>query len=70
MPQVKCPIPGCDYETPDYKAPIVAALLNTRFISQLFLIKRVKFSTITSAGTSEEWHIPRAGGMTRKKPTR
>ena len=29
MPQVKCPIPGCDYETPDLDAVIVAALITT-----------------------------------------
>ena len=59
MPAVSCPIPGCDYATPDLDAAIVAALLTTHSAihssGQAAKVEKVKRPTITAAGNSEEW---------------
>lgn len=61
MPQVKCPIPGCDYETPDLDAVIVAALITTHATTHPTTsdiqarIEKVKRPTVTLAGSSEDW---------------
>ncbi|XP_063956770.1 uncharacterized protein LOC135154494 [Lytechinus pictus] len=59
MPTVNCPIPGCDYATPDRDAAIVAALLTAHSTihtsGQAAKVEKVKRPTIAAAGTSEEW---------------
>ena len=59
MPAVDCPIPGCDYKTPDLDAAIVAALLTAHSAihtsGQAAKVEKVKRPTIAAAGTSEEW---------------
>ena len=58
MPEIECPIPGCEYKTPDVDAAIVAALLNTHTTTHTNhgpTVEKVKRPTITSAGTSEDW---------------
>ena len=58
MPAVDCPIPGCDYKTPDLDAAIVAALLTAHsaiHTSGQAMVEKVKRPTIAAAGTSEEW---------------
>ena len=60
MPTVECPIPGCEYETGDFDAAIVAALINTHAKvhdthQTIAKVEKVKRPTVSSAGTSEEW---------------
>ena len=61
MPVVSCPIPGCDYTTPELDASIVAALLTTHCTihasgtGPAAKIEKVKRPTIAAAGTSEDW---------------
>ena len=58
MPAVPCPIPGCDYETADLDAAIVAALItaHSAFHTQGQTAKvEKKRPTIDVAGSSEEW---------------
>ena len=59
MPVVECPIPGCDYQTADLDAAIVAALITTHSTihtsGQAAKVEKVKRPTIDAAGTSEEW---------------
>jgi hypothetical protein len=59
MPEVACPVPGCDYRTPDLEAAIVAALITAHSVTHApgpaVKIERVRRPTITSAGTSEDW---------------
>ena len=57
---VKCPIEGCEYETPDVES---AALITTHAIShqtpsqstQAARVKKVKRPNILSVGTTEDW---------------
>ena len=59
MPAVQCPIPGCDYSTPDLEASIVAALLTAHSAihapGQPAKVEKVKRPTIAAGGTSEDW---------------
>ena len=62
MPKVKCPIPGCDYETEDLDAVIVAALITAHTTTHspagaatAAKVEKVKRPVISAAGTSEEW---------------
>ena len=63
MPVVKCPIEGCEYETPDTDAVIAAALITTHATShqapsqptQAARAEKVKRPSISSAGTTEDW---------------
>lgn len=61
MPQVKCPIAGCDYETIDAEAIIVAALLNTHATTHTggggnsAKAEKVKRPTISIGCTNEDW---------------
>jgi hypothetical protein len=60
MPKVKCPIPGCDFETDNLDAVIVAALITTHtkvHDAPMTPAKaeKVKRPSVTSGGTSEEW---------------
>ena len=60
MPTVECPILGCEYETGDFDAAIVAALINTHAKvhdthQTIAKVEKVKRPTVSSAGTSEEW---------------
>ena len=57
---VKCPIPGCDYQTEEENAAIVAALLNAHTLTHTpshatAKAEKVKRPSIAAAGTSEEW---------------
>ncbi len=64
MPLVKCPIEGCEYETPDVEPIIAAALITTHSTShrapdrptQAAKVEQVKRPCISSAGTTEDWH--------------
>ena len=64
MPEVRCPIDGCIYSTPDLDPVIVAALLATHTTTHnaasspatgALKVERVKRPTITSAGTTSDW---------------
>ena len=59
MPKIKCPIPSCEYETPDVDAVIVAALItthsSTHSVTQAARVEKISRPTISSTGTSEEW---------------
>ena len=63
MPVVKCPIEGCEYETPDVDPVIAAALITTHATShqtpsqptQTARVEKVKRPSISSAGTTEDW---------------
>ena len=65
MPAIRCPIDGCEYETPDVEAVVTAALITTHATvhqaptsepaAQAARIEKVKRPTITSAGTTEDW---------------
>ena len=63
MPVVKCPIEGCEYETPDVDPVIAAALITTHATShqapsqptQAARVEKVKRPSISSAGTTEDW---------------
>lgn len=61
MPSVTCPVPGCDYTTPDTDAVIVAALLTTHATlhkataTAAAKVEKVKRPTIIPETTSEGW---------------
>ena len=63
MPVVRCPIEGCEYETPDVDPVVAAALITTHATShqtpsqppQAARVKKVKRPSISSAGTTEDW---------------
>ena len=65
MPIVSCPIPDCEYSTPDLSDAIVAALLTTHCVTHTaqagphtppaHKVETVKRPTIAAAGSSEEW---------------
>ena len=64
MPEVACPIPGCEYKTPDLEAAIVAALITAHSATHPPVaaapvasakIERVRRPTISAAGTSADW---------------
>ena len=59
MPEVHCPIEGCDYATPDLDAAIVAQLLATHTITHtagpVAKVDKVKRPSLSAAGTSEDW---------------
>ena len=65
MPDIKCPIPGCDYTTGDVEAQIVVQLLQLHQVSHCtkpaataqpnMKIEKVKRPTISTGGSSEEW---------------
>ena len=62
MPVVKCPIEGCEYETPDTDVVIAAALITTHERShrapsqptQAARVEKVKRPSISPAGTTED----------------
>jgi hypothetical protein len=58
MPVVSCPIPACDYKTPEVDAQIVAALLTTHALTHSQSkpsTDKFKRPSISAAGTSEDW---------------
>ena len=63
MPAVRCPIEGCEYETPNVEAVIAAALITTHATShqapnepaRTARAEKVKRPSISSAGTTENW---------------
>ena len=65
MPVVSCPVPECEYSTPDMSDAIVAALLTAHCVTHsvpnapptapTHKVESVKRPTIAPAGTSEEW---------------
>lgn len=61
MPIVNCPYPGCDFQTEDLDAVIVAALLTTHSMihtptaAASAKVERVKRPSIRSASTNEDW---------------
>ena len=71
MPEVQCPVPGCDYKTPDVDVSIVVELIKAHSVAHpaapaaaAAKVDRVRRPTITSAGTSEDWSISSLDGMT------
>lgn len=64
MPVVRCPIVGCEYETPDADPVVAAALITTHATShqapevstQPARVEKVKRPSISLAGTTEDWH--------------
>ena len=58
MLPVKCPIDGCEYETPDVDTVIVAALITTHATSQptqAARAEKVKRLSISLVGMTEDW---------------
>ena len=62
MPEIACPVPGCDYITPDVDAVIVAALLTTHGSTHPRAAGTVRTEgpklarpTISSGGNGEDW---------------
>ena len=60
MVKVKCPIGGCQYETPDLSDAIVAALLTTHGTTHsqpasTHKVPTLKQPTIAADGTTEDW---------------
>ena len=63
MPVVRCPIEGCEYETPDVEPVVAAALITTHATShqassqppQVARVEKVKRPNVSSAGTTEDW---------------
>ena len=59
MPVVACPIPGCDYTTPDLETAIVAALITAHSAfhtaGPAAKVEKVRRPTVAAAGSSEEW---------------
>lgn len=60
MPVVKCPIPGCEFETGDLEVAIVTALLTTHSLTHTTpaataKVEKVRRPSISAADTSEEW---------------
>ena len=64
MPEVACPIAGCEYKTPDLDASIVAALIKAHSATHppvaaapvaAAKIEHVRRPTISAAGTSADW---------------
>ena len=63
MPVVKCPIEGCEYETPDIEPVIAAALITVHATShqtpsqptQMARVEKGKRPSTSSAGTTEDW---------------
>ena len=63
MPIVDCPIPGCEYATPDVDPIIVAALITAHATTHATpstsgpaaRVDKVKRPTISLAGTTEDW---------------
>ena len=57
MPEVPCPIPNCEYKTPDLETAIVVALINTHALthSQDRPSEKIRRPTITHGIGSEDW---------------
>ena len=59
MPVVACPIPRCEYTTPDLETAIVAALITAHSTfhtaGPAAKVEKVKRLTVAAAGSSEEW---------------
>ena len=63
MPSVQCPVPGCDYVTPDLDPAVVAALITTHATVHTHTAQntnsskteKVRRPTITLSGTAEDW---------------
>lgn len=59
MPEVACPIPGCDYKTPDVADAVVAALITAHTVTHTMgpaaKVEKVRRPVITTADTSEAW---------------
>lgn len=63
MPTVRCPIEGCDYETPDVEPVVAAALITAHVTSHrtpggptpAARAEKVKRPSVSSAGTTEDW---------------
>ena len=79
MPVVRCPIDGCEYETPDVDPVVAAALITTHAtthqasrpeLTQAARVEKVKRPTISSAGTTEDWQYFRSRWGDYVKATR
>lgn len=64
MPEIQCPIEGCEYKTPDVDPVVAAALITTHgTVHQTptvpactsARVEKVKRPTVSSAGTTEDW---------------
>ena len=61
MPVIACPIPGCDYRTPDHDAVIVAVLLTTHGSTHQTAGTvrtegpKLKRPTISPGGNGKDW---------------
>ena len=60
MPEVPCPIPGCEYKTLDVDATVVVELIKAHIAIHLTVaaavakVDRVHRPTVTAAGTTED----------------
>ena len=60
MPEVPCPIPGCEYKTPDVDATVVVELIKAHSAihpgaaAAVAKVERVRRPTVTAAGTTED----------------
>ena len=61
MPEVPCPIPDCEYKTPDVDATVVVELIKAHsaihpaVAAAVAKVERVRRPTVTAAGTTEDW---------------
>ncbi len=63
MEAVRCPVEGCEYETPVVAAVVAAALITAHIINHRVpdgptptaRVEKVRRPSISSAGTTEEW---------------
>ena len=63
MPSIRCPIEGCEYQTPEVEAVLAAALMTVHVTSHkqpdsntsAARAEKVKRPSISSAATTEEW---------------
>ena len=62
MPQISCPITGCDYKTEDVDPTVAVALINLHATQHAVpaatspaKLEKVKRPTVSSAGSSEDW---------------
>jgi hypothetical protein len=74
MPTIKCPIEGCEYETPDVEPVVAAALITVHATShgptQAARVEKVKRPSISSAGTTEDWQYFKSRWSDYMKATR
>ena len=64
MPTIRCPVEGCEYQTPDVESVLAAALITahatTHAPTQAAKAEKVKRPSIASSGTTEDWQYFRS----------